>query len=314
MSLQAPAASRELDTRAVDNALRRLARAESEPFLHAEAARRMAERLSVIRLKPDSLVNWWAFTGASSALLEAAYPSARQLIVEPSAALLERSRAATQRPWWSPRRWAGAEVELRLETDVPREPVQMVWANMMLHAAPDPPALFERWHEMLQTDGFVMFSCLGPGSLIELRRLYSRLGWPSPTPDFVDMHDLGDMLVRAGFADPVLDQETLTVHWADPNLLLEELRSLGGNADPRRFAGLRTPRWRDRLLIELGSLVGEDGRLRLSFELAYGHAFRAGPRVRADAPTRISLQEMRSMVRGSGNLMRPRDNPQLTQR
>ena len=78
-----------------------------------------------------------------------------------------------------------------------------------------------------------MFSCLGPGTLRELRALYQRLGWPAPTPDFIDMHDLGDMLVHAGFADPVMDQETLTLQLADmPQALLAELRSLGGNAAP----------------------------------------------------------------------------------
>ena len=71
-----------------------------------------------------------------------------------------------------------------------------------------------------------------------------RLGWPAPTPGFIDMHDLGDMLVAAGFADPVIDQETLTLSWTSAEALLGELRVLGGNAAPDRFAGLRTPRWR----------------------------------------------------------------------
>ena len=61
------------------------------------------------------------------------------------------------------------------------------------------------------------------------------------------MHDLGDMLVEAGFADPVMDQETITLTWPSGEALLAELRQLGGNVDPRRFAGLRTPRWRSRL-------------------------------------------------------------------
>jgi malonyl-CoA O-methyltransferase len=114
---------------------------------------------------------------------------------------------------------------------------------------------------------------------------------------FVDMHDLGDMLVHAGFADPVLDQETLTLHWPDAYALLAELRTLGANIAPDRYAALRTPRWRERLLSELAGLAGPDGRLRLSFEVAYGHAFKARPRARAGEPTRVSLEEMRSMVR-----------------
>jgi malonyl-CoA O-methyltransferase len=111
------------------------------------------------------------------------------------------------------------------------------------------------------------------------------------------MHDLGDMLVRAGFADPVMDQEVLTLTWADPQALLAELRGLGGNAAPERFAGMRTPRWKQSLERELRSLAGPDGRLRLSFEVAYGHAFKAAPRLQAGAPTTVSLDDMRALVR-----------------
>ena len=151
---------------------------------------------------------------------------------------------------------------------------------MMLHAVVDPVALIERWHGLLRVDGFVMFSCLGPGTLRELRTLYARLGWPAPTPGFVDMHDLGDMLVQAGFADPVMDQETLTLRWPDAHALLRELRSLGGNTAPDRVQGLRTPRWRELLVQELQTLAAPDGSIGLSFEVAYGHAFKAAPRLR----------------------------------
>jgi malonyl-CoA O-methyltransferase len=297
-----PSSQRALDAAAVDAALRRAAPAEP-PWLHAEIARRMGERLSVIRLQPHALIDWWSFLGAGAAVLAAAYPKARRIAVEPTPMLAERCRATARMPWWRAQRWRGAAVEVRLDAaDAPDAPnpteaVALIWSNMMLHAHADPPTLFARWHGLLQTDGFVMFSCLGPGTLLELRRLYARLGWPTPAAEFVDMHDLGDMLVHAGFADPVLDQETLTLHWASAQELLAELRSLGVNAAPQRFAGLRTPRWRDRLLRELGSLAGPDGRLRLSFEVAYGHAFKAPPRVRADAPTTVSLADMRALVR-----------------
>jgi malonyl-CoA O-methyltransferase len=174
---------------------------------------------------------------------------------------------------------------------------QLVWANMMLHAVADPPALFERWQRLLGAEGFVMFSCLGPGTLRELRALYGRLGWPCPSADFIDMHDLGDMLIQAGFADPVMDQETLTLRWDSAQALLAELRLLGRNTAVGRPRGLRTPRWRDLLLHELEALRGADGRLGLSFEVAYGHAFKAAPRLRAGAPTTVSLDDMRAMIR-----------------
>ena len=292
-----PSNARRLDAVAVNAALRRMARAPEAPWLHAEVARRMAEKLQVILLQPELVLDWWGFLGAGAGALERAYPKARRMIIEPDPMWAQRSRAAAHRPWWSARRWSGGSVEVRVQTqDIPPG-AQLVWANMMLHAVTDPPTLFERWQQLLRVDGFVMFSCLGPGTLRELRALYTRLGWPAATPGFVDMHDLGDMLVQAGFADPVMDQETLTLQWDSPAALLKELRSLGGNTAPDREAGLRTPRWQRRLERELLSLRGADGKLGLSFEVAYGHAFKAAPRLRADRPTTVSLDDMRALLR-----------------
>lgn len=291
--------ARRLDATAVGAALRRLARAPQAPWLHAEVARRMAQRLEIIKLQPELVIDWWSSLGAGAELLRSAYPKAQHLVVEPDAAWAQRARAAQPgQRWWSPQRWLAAPppAVLTPEDELPTT-AQLVWANMMLHAVVDPPALFEHWQRLLRVDGFVMFSCLGPGTLSELRALYGRLGWPAATPGFVDMHDLGDMLVQAGFADPVMDQETLTLQYDNPQALLDELRSLGGNTAPDRFAGLRTPRWRTRLLRELEALRGRSGKLEVSFEVAYGHAFRAAPRLRPGEATSISLDDMRAMVR-----------------
>jgi len=297
MPIPAPDNARRLDAVAVNAALRRLARTPEPPWLHTEVARRMAEKLRVILLQPELVLDWWGFLGAGSSALALAYPKAQRWIVEPDAIWAERSRAAARRPWWSPNRWGGGGVEVIEQAQEIPPGAQLIWANMMLHAVVDPPALFERWHQLLRVDGFVMFSCLGPGTLRELRALYERLGWPAPTPVFIDMHDLGDMLVQAGFADPVMDQETLTLQWDSPAALLNELRALGGNTAPDRAAGLHTPRWRRDLERELSSLRGPDGKLGLSFEVAYGHAFKAAPRLRADQPTMLSLDDMRAMLR-----------------
>lgn len=289
--------TRPIDDAALRRVLRRLARAPSAPWLHQEVARRMAQRLEVIKLRPQAVLDWWSFLGAGGELLARAYPAAKRFVVEPDAALAERSRAAGRGAWWSPKRWLVDAVDVAEQHAPVPGGMQLVWANMMLHAEPDPPALIARWEQALAADGFVMFSCFGPDTVRQLHDLYRRLGWPAPTIPFVDMHDLGDMLVHAGLADPVMDQETITLSWASPQALLAELRTLGGNVAPQRFAGLRTPRWRARLEQELRALAGADGRLQLGFEIAYGHAFKALPRARPDAPTTVSLDDMRALVK-----------------
>ena len=174
-----------------------------------------------------------------------------------------------------------------------------MWANMGLHGAADPQAVMGLWHRALAVDGFVMFSTLGPGTLNALSELYAQAGWAPPFAPFVDMHDLGDMLLHAGFADPVMDQEQITLTWASPEALLTELRSLGGNVALRRQPGLRTPAWRRDLLARLASRAEPNGRIALVFEIVYGHAFRPLPRPKLASVTSVPLDDLRAMVRAS---------------
>ncbi len=297
--------ARPVQPAALDRICKRLHHAAEAPWLHREVARRMSERLGLIRVQPAMVIDWWSFNGASGALLRQAYPRARVQRVEDDVARLQGSHGAPA-PWWSPRSWRAAGHGAVAAHDVAAGGAGLVWANMMLHLVADPQATLRRWQQALAIDGFVMFSTLGPGSLAGLRDFYVQQDWPAPHAAFVDMHDLGDMLVRAGFADPVMDQETLTLTWPDADALLAELRSLGGNADPQRFAGLRTPRWRRRLLAGLHALQDAQGRLRLDFELVYGHAFKAAPKQRPPAQTSVALDDMRALLRASRDAPGPR--------
>jgi malonyl-CoA O-methyltransferase len=285
------------DPVAMAHVLARLAGPAQTPWLHTEVAQRMAQRLDVIRLQPERVMAWWPGWGGGAEQLAQVYPRAQCTWVEPSDAWLAHAQAR-QPAWWRPSHWARPAPTLVREDALPDgTEVQLLWANMMLHAVADPPALLARWHRWLAVDGFVMFSCLGPGTLAELRAVYAAQGWPPAHADFVDMHDLGDMLVHAGFADPVMDQETLTLTWADPQALLAELRQLGGNVSAHRFPGLRTPRWQRRLASALQMLANAQGRLPLTFEVVYGHAFKAPPRVAVRSESTVSLEAMRGMVR-----------------
>jgi malonyl-CoA O-methyltransferase len=267
------------------------------PWLHEEVARRMAQRLSVIRTAPSTVLDWWGHAGGSEQPLAHAYPKARRIVVVPTAALRQR-HGAQAAAWWAWRRRAGNPAVL--EDDVQAASAQLVWANMMLHAASDPSQTMARWRRALAVDGFLMFSTFGPDTLAELRSLHAALSWPPPCVPFSDMHDIGDALVHAGFADPVMDQEHLTLTWETPQALLAELRTLGSNTHPGRFGALRTPRWRERLCDAMRErLAGAGGRLHLTFEIVYGHAFNPAPKPRVAGRTEVSLNDMRTMVKAS---------------
>ena len=294
-----PDPSTPIDAQAVAHQLKRLSRASVPPWLHADVARRMADRLPYIKMQPSTVLQWQAWWGASHEPLAQQYPQAQHLWLESEPSLRERCLQQLRRPWWQ--RWSSVrQPEVLGPVDVKEGAAQLLWSNMVLHAGPARAATLRAWHRALAVDGFVMFSCLGPDSLRELRPLYAAMHWGDPLPQWPDMHDLGDMLVEAGFTDPVMDQERVDLTWADPGSLLRDLRALGGNAAPERFAGLRTPRWRQVLLQVLERLRAPDGRLHLTLELVYGHAIKAAPRFKVEAQTTVSLDAMRKMVRKSG--------------
>ena len=282
LNSQAAPPQRLIDSAAVAHTQRRMQALAQPPWLHAEVAARMAQRLSVIKLQPTSVLDVSGPPGASAQLLRQAYPRASVTRV---------GEGAPARRWWAwPRGPATSPAALP-------GTAQLLWSNMQLHATLDPQATLAQWHQAVAVGGFLMFSTLGPGTLTGLRRLYDEQGFGPPHAPFVDMHDLGDMLVQAGFADPVMDQEALTLTWPTPQALLQELRSLGGNAHPARHAGLRTPAWQARLCTALVGNAGSDGRIALEFELVYGHAFKAAPRLAMAPTTSVPVEDLRAMLR-----------------
>jgi malonyl-CoA O-methyltransferase len=281
----------DLDPAALRHQSRRLARAQQPPWLHAEVAARMAERLPLIKLKPARVLDVSPALGAAATVLRQAYPEAEMLWHEDDPVLAARVPPVR---WW--RRLLGAGGG-RLDALPARPEVDMLWSNMALHAVQDLPGTLQRWQASVAVGGFVMFSCLGPDSFAELRPIFARAGWGRPAPDWWDMHDIGDLVLKAGLADPVMDQERLRLTWADPERLLADLRALGGNVAPARFAGLRGRAWRRQLLAELESLRDAQGRLALTVELVFGHAFKAAPRLSLAAETHVSVDAMRASLR-----------------
>jgi malonyl-CoA O-methyltransferase len=261
--------------------------------LPREISQRLVDRLQYIRLSPRRVLDVGCGAGKSLGSLSTHYPSAQVVGLDLSEGMLrQRDRGVRDRlP-----RWLGGQSSLLMAADAGRLPmadesVDLVFSNLMLHWHPEPHTLFPEWRRVLRVDGLLLFSCFGPDTLKELR-VACRGALPGVRPmPFMDMHDFGDMMVASGLANPVMDAEVLTLTYRSARDLLAEARALGGNPRDDRADGLPPGRLARSLLDALNAQAGEDGRIRLTFEVAYGHAWKPAPR---SGTTGVSVDALRA--------------------
>lgn len=286
---------------------------DTAQFLYGEVAQRMLQRLSYIRIKPQTVLD--AGCGAAHALepLRGRYPEMHYKGLDSCAPLLEaaRQRYLAKPGLWhrlrnkptSPAEFIEADMA---DSGLPPESLDLVWSNMALHWHPEPHRVLSEWRRILKPGALAMFSCLGPGSLAELRRAIVDADLLTTTPQYVDMHDFGDLLIERGFSDPVMDQEILTLTYRTPEKLLEDMQALGGNPSLDRKRGLSGKKWKQRLLDALESQRQLDGTIHLTMEVAYGHAWRSASLRGAFGETRISVGSIGRAGDKTGPTVRPR--------
>ena len=270
------------DKRAARRAFDRAAPSYDEAgLLQREIGARLLEHLDPIRIEPRRILDVGCGTGAHLEPLGHRYPDAHVIGIDFSAAMLARARARA--PWW--RRFA-RRGPLLVRADAERLPVassaaDFAFSNLALHWC-DPQAFFSEASRALSVGGLLLFSTFGPDTLKELRGAFGAVDEAPHVHGFIDMHDLGDALVHAGFVEPVMEMETLTVEYADLAAIARDLRLTGGaNALASRRHGLMTPaRW--KRVAERYESHRRDGALPATCEVVYGHAWKAAPQKLAD--------------------------------
>lgn len=245
--------------------------------LQREVASRMLERLDYVKIEPGRVLDLGCGTGASLTALSERYPKAQVLGADFSEAMLQAARVQRSSLRWLLPFLRGKRTGL-LAADAMNLPLRssalgLLWSNLMLHWLVDPLVAFREMHRTLEVGGLLMFSTLGPDTLKELRACFSD-GY-AHTQCFVDMHDYGDMLLECGFSDPVMDVDVLTLTYPDVSGLFADLRQNGASCAMRgRRPGLMgRESWRTACAAYETRYEG--GRLPATFEVVFGHAWKA---------------------------------------
>lgn len=254
---------------------------DAAAVLQHEVCARVLERLDYIRLEPAIILDAGSGTGNALAGLVQRYPRARIIALDVALAMLARGRSRVPR-WKS--LLAGRSPPAAVCGDIERLPladgsIGMVWSNLALQWVHDLQHTFGEMQRVLMPGGLLMFSTFGPDTLRELRAAYAGTDRHTHVNRFIDMHDIGDMLVKAGFADPVMDMETFTLTYAEVRELMRDLKAIGAhNVTQGRPAGL-SGKTLLRSVAQNYEALRREGRLPATFEVVYGHAWKPLPRV-----------------------------------
>lgn len=263
---------------------------DAAAVLQHEVCKRMGERLDLIKHQPQIILDAGSGTGNALAALGARYPQARVVALDLALTMLQRGRERTS--WW---RSFFTPSAAALCGDIEQLPlanasVDMVWSNLALQWVNDPDKAFAEFHRVLAPGGLLMFSTFGPDTLKELRAAYTGVDQHTHVSRFIDLHDVGDILVKRGFGDPVMDMEPFTLTYSDVRALMHDLKAIGAhNVTHNRPPGL-TGRARLAAVTLAYEALRRDGKLPATFEVVYGHAWKALPRVTASGKRVIDIK------------------------
>jgi malonyl-CoA O-methyltransferase len=264
---------------------------DAAAVLQAEVRGLLLERLDLTRLEPRVVLDVGTATGQGARALKQRYPNARVIAVDSSAGMLRV--AARRRAWLRP--------FVLLCADATRLPladasVDMAFSNLLLPWC-DPDALFAELYRVLTPRGLLTLTGLGPDTLKELRAAWAAADGYVRVAEFIDMHDVGDALVRAGFAAPVLDVERYTLRYTDVQALAADLKATGArNGAPGRLKGLTSPR-KFAAMQSAYEAHRSEGRLPATCEVVFAQAWApVEKRARAPSPQGISLESLREQL------------------
>jgi malonyl-CoA O-methyltransferase len=278
-------------------------RYDETAFLQQEVARRLDDHLDGVLIEPQRILDAGCGTGFGTSLLRARYPRADVVGLDLAEAMLHQATARQRGSVWE-------KLRARLISKVPhfvplcgdiehlplaRASLDLVWSSLALQWVGDLQASFKEMHRVLKPGGLFIFASFGPDTLKELRAASAGVDGHQHVNRFIDMHDVGDALVHAGFSNPVMEMEQITLTYADLPALLRDLKAIGAHTvlEGRREGLMGKSAWR-KLLLNYEAFRQAD-RLPATYEVVYGHAWAERAQMLEDGRQIIEFHNKKTM-------------------
>lgn len=251
---------------------RAAARYDQSAVLQKEVGNRLAERLDILTLKPKRILDLGTGTGEGLSGLLKKYPDAEIFALDIAEGMLQQARK--KRSWWQRLRgkvkFIAAEAE---QLPFIANSFDIVFSNLALQWCDDPSLVFKELQRVLAPGGAVLFTTFGPDSLKELRAAWLEVDTEVHIHRFTDMHDIGDAMLHASLAEPVMDMEVITMTYDDAWQIMRDLKNIGAHnvaVDRPRYL---TGKQRFKKLVEHYETYRREGKLPVTYEIVYGHAW-----------------------------------------
>ena len=262
---------------------------DAAAILQKQVREEMFNRLDLVKLTPHTILDAGCGTGAASHALQKRFVKSQVISLDFALPMLQKTRIGSDTTGLMhqiKRMLSGVKHNL-VCADIESLPlasksVDLVWSNLAIQWCNDLDAALLEFYRVLQPEGLLTFSTFGPDTLKELRVATGRQDGMTSVSRFIDMHDIGDALVRAGFSAPVLDVERFTLTYDDVKSVMRDLKSIGAhNATDGRARGLLGRGFLQKLESNYEQ-YRTDGKLPATFEVVYGHAWRGHEKARFD--------------------------------
>lgn len=247
---------------------------DSVAVLQQEVGASMLQRLDYIKIKPQKILDLGAGTGFMTKQIAERFPDAEIYALDVAEQMLQYNREQTENKL----NYICADLN---KIPLPDNSIDFIYSNMVIHWVKNIDHALLEIRRVLTPEGLILFSTLGPDTLKELRASWAKVDDYTHVNNFMDLHDVGDAMLRAKFSDPVMDAEYIQLLYRDVKTLMQELKAIGAhNVNSKRNKGLTGKNKLKTMLAAYEEFKNSDGFYPATYEVVYGHGW--GPKVTVD--------------------------------